>query len=66
MMLYPSVAELMKKVDSRYLLVNVVARLARDIAENAEANGESLQDKPVSIAINKINDSEATYHVVEE
>ena len=36
-MLYPPVAELLKYVDSRYLLVNVVAHRARQIAAEAEA-----------------------------
>ena len=36
-MLYPPVAELLKNVDSRYLLVNVVAHRARQIAAEAEA-----------------------------
>ena len=36
-MLYPPVADLLKNVDSRYLLVNVVAQRARQIAEEAEA-----------------------------
>ena len=31
-MLYPPVADLLKNVDSRYLLVNVVAQRARQIA----------------------------------
>ena len=36
-MLYPPVADLLKNVDSRYLLVNVVAHRARQIAAEAEA-----------------------------
>ena len=36
-MLYPPVADLLKNVDSRYLLVNVVAQRARQIAADAEA-----------------------------
>ena len=35
-MLYPPVADLLKNVDSRYLLVNVVAQRARKIAADAE------------------------------
>ena len=35
-MLYPPVADLLEKVESRYLLVNVVAKRARQIAEEAE------------------------------
>ena len=53
-MLYPPVADLLKKVDSRYLLVNLVAHRARQIAAEAEANGEHLEEKPVTEAINEV------------
>ncbi len=46
-MLYPPVADLLKNVDSRYLLVNVVAHRARQIAAEAEAFQEELPEKPV-------------------
>ena len=51
MMLYPPMASLVDKVGSRYLLVNLVARRARQIANNAEENGEILDKKPVSMAM---------------
>ncbi len=50
-MLYPPVADLLKNVDSRYLLVNVVAHRARQIAAEAEAFQEELPEKPVTMAI---------------
>ena len=53
-MLYPPVADLLKNVDSRYLLVNVVAQRARQIAEEAEAFQEELTDKPVTLAIREV------------
>ena len=53
-MLYPPVADLLKNVDSRYLLVNVVAQRARQIAEEAEAFQEELADKPVTLAIREV------------
>ena len=53
-MLYPPVAELLEHVDSRYLLVNVVAHRARQIAAEAEATGEHLTEKPVTLAINEV------------
>ena len=53
-MLYPSLAELLKHVNSRYLLVNVIARRAREIAIISEENGMPLDEKPVSIAIDEI------------
>ena len=36
------------------MLVNVVARRARQIAENAEEIGEHLDEKPVTLAINEV------------
>lgn len=54
MMLYPPMAELVKKVGSRYLLVNLVARRARDISQKAEEEGESLDRKPISTAIDEV------------
>ena len=42
MMLYPPVAELVEKTGSRYQLVNLVAKRARDISAEAEETGEIL------------------------
>ena len=56
MMLYPAMKDLLEKVPSRYHLVNVVASRARQIASEAEASGEPLNDKPVSIAIQEVAD----------
>lgn len=54
MMLYPAMRDLLKKVPSRYMLVNVVAHRAREISAEAELAGEPLDDKPVSIAIQEV------------
>lgn len=53
-MLYPPVADMLKHVESRYLLVNVVAQRARQIASEAEAFGEELVEKPVTMAIKEV------------
>lgn len=55
-MLYPPVADLLKDVQSRYLLVNVVAQRARQIAQEAEELEEELTDKPVTLAIREVAD----------
>ena len=65
-MLYPPVAELLKKVDSRYLLVNLVAHRARQIAAEAEAFQEDLPEKPVIMAIEEVADGELSATVKEE
>lgn len=54
MMLYPPMADLVDKVGSKYQLVNLVARRARNIAAEAEVEEEFLDEKPVSIAINEV------------
>ena len=53
-MLSPSINELMENIPSRYLLVNVAARRAREIAETAERQEFRLDEKPVKLAINEI------------
>ena len=53
-MLQPSINQLMQNIPSRYLLVNVTARRAREIADDAERNGFPMDEKPVKLAINEI------------
>ena len=65
-MLYPPMSELLKHVDSRYLLVNVVAQRARQIAENAEQLQEELPEKPVTLAIREVADGKLTATLKEE
>ncbi len=56
MMLYPAMSKLNSYIPNRYMLVNVVARRARQISEAAEETGETLDDKPVTIAIREVAD----------
>ena len=56
MMLEPPMNKLLKQVPSRYMLVNVVAQRARQIATEAEEAELSLEDKPVTIAIREVAD----------
>lgn len=64
-MLYPPVADLLKNVESRYLLVNLVAHRARQIAAEAEAFQEELPEKPVTLAIQEVADGKLTATVKE-
>ena len=59
-MLYPPVADLLKNVDSRYLLVNVVAQRARQISQEAEELQEELTEKPVTLAIREVAEGKLT------
>ena len=65
-MLYPPVADMLKNVESRYLLVNVVAHRARQIAEEAETFQEELPDKPVTMAIREVAEGKLTATLKEE
>ena len=53
-MLYPAMSELLKHIDSRYLMVNVVARRARQISIEYETFHIPLSDKPVTLDIREV------------
>ena len=65
-MLYPPVADLLKNIESRYLLVNVVAHRARQIAVEAEAFQEELPEKPVTLAIQEVADGKLSATVKDD
>ena len=54
MLLKPAMTDLLKKVDNRYLLVNLTAKRARVIADIAEANEVKLTEKPVTLALDDV------------
>lgn len=54
MMLYPAISELESITKSRYSLVIVTAKRARQLLENSEMNKAELTDKPVKLAIQDI------------
>ena len=59
-MLYPAMNTHPKNVPNRDPLATVVARRARQIAEDAELEGIHLTEKPVTEAINEVADGEIT------
>jgi len=65
-MLYPPVADLLKNVESRYLLVNVVAHRARQIASDADERQEELPEKPVTMAIYEVAEGKLTAELKDE
>ena len=65
-MLYPPMSELLTHVDSRYLLVNVVARRARQLSIEAEQEGYALEQKPVTLAIREVADGQLSAAIKEE
>ena len=60
MMLYPAMNKLTVHFPNRYLLVNVVARRARQIAQEAENAGEKMDVKSVTLAINEVAEGKLT------
>ncbi len=65
-MLYPPMSELLQHIDSRYLMVNVVARRARQLSIESEKRHEALPEKPVTLAIREVADGKLTATIKEE
>ena len=62
-MFNPDLRNVLKNKTSRYSLVTAVAKRAREIAGDAQENGEILEEKPVSLALDEIINGK--YSVVE-
>ncbi len=60
-MLYPSINLIREKADSRYTLVILAAKRARDIIDGKPKLTEADIEKPVSIAANEIAEDLITY-----
>jgi DNA-directed RNA polymerase subunit omega len=65
-MINPSIVDLLKKVNSRYTLVTMTSKRARQLIEGKEPLMDIDSTKPVTIAINEINDGLLTYETVKE
>ena len=65
-MLYPSINEIRKKADSRYTLVILAAKRARDIIDGKPILSDVDIDRPVSIAAHEIAEDLITYRRPEE
>lgn len=60
-MINPSVVDLLKKVEDRYSLVMVTSKRARQLIAGAKPLEEVDSKKPLTIAINEVNDGLVTY-----
>lgn len=60
-MLYPSINLLREKVDSKYTLVSMASKRARDIIDGKPILADVDIDRPVSIAANEIAEDLITY-----
>lgn len=56
MMLYPAMSKLTARIPNRYMLVDVVARRARQIADEADQADIPLEEKAVTLAIHEVAD----------
>ncbi|KHO62618.1 DNA-directed RNA polymerase subunit omega [Thermoanaerobacter sp. YS13] len=61
MILYPSIVDLMEKVDSKYTLCSLVAKRARQIIAGDTKLLDIDSDKPVTIATEEVNKGLITY-----
>lgn len=60
-MLKPSMQDLMKRVNNRYLLVNLSAQRARDLSAAEETAEQPLEEKPIKIALDEICSGKIEY-----
>ena len=61
MILYPSIVDLMEKVDSKYTLCSLVAKRARQLIAGDTKLVDINSDKPVTIATEEVNNGLITY-----
>lgn len=55
-MLYPSMSDMLKKVDSRYTLVMAVSKRARQIIDGEDVYTKVNTTKPVTLALHEISE----------
>ena len=60
-MLYPSINVIRQKADSRYTLVVLAAKRARDLIDGKPKLTEVETEKPISVAANEIAEDLITY-----
>lgn len=65
-MLYPSIDEISKKVDSRYTLVVQVAKRARQLVDGQKPLISVDSHKPVTVAIHEVNHGKVHYRKTKE
>ncbi|WDV47633.1 DNA-directed RNA polymerase subunit omega [Clostridiaceae bacterium M8S5] len=55
-MLYPSMSDILKKVDSRYTLAMAVSKRARQIIDGEDVLTKVKTTKPVTLALHEIEE----------
>lgn len=65
-MINPSVVDLLQKVEDRYSLVIVTSRRARQIIDGSEPLTTNPSKKPLTMAVNEVNEGLVTYEKSDE
>lgn len=65
-MINPSIVELLEKVENRYTLVTITSKRARQLIEGEKPLINVNSTKPLTIAVNEVNDKAITYKTVIE
>lgn len=64
-MINPSIVDLLSKVENRYCLVTVTSKRARQLIDGDEAMVKVQEAyKPLTIAINEVNEGKVSYEPV--
>jgi DNA-directed RNA polymerase subunit omega len=66
MLLYPSINKLQEKTDSRYSLVILTAKRARDIIDGKPVLTDEVSERPISQAAREVADDLVTYRRCEQ
>lgn len=65
-MINPSIVDLLEKVDNRYSLVIVTSKRARQIIDGADVLVRNTSIKPLTLAINEVNEGLVSYEQLRE
>lgn len=60
-MIYPTLKDLLEKVDSKYTLVVAVSKRARQIVDGQPKLTKTTSNKPVTVAVNEIAEGKISY-----
>ncbi len=61
-----TIDEIFAEADSRYALVDAIAKKAREIADSAELNNVSLDEKPVNMVLRYLAEGKAHVENISE
>lgn len=65
-MINPSIIDLLKKADSRYALVTISSKRARQLIAGEKPLIDTKITKPLTIAINEVHEGALTFETVKE